>query len=180
MSKDLLAELRPLIDDVPPAELGPGPRAGVLSEAEINRRVDTAFDKHGRPRKAELVRSLILLWHDHLDASHQISQSVHNSDGSFVHGIMHRREPDYSNAKYWWRSTGRNPCFPDIAANIADLDGIADELRDRVLSGGDWDPFAFTDAVAAGFRESATSPIHQALVAIQKAETDTLLAYLLD
>lgn len=180
MSQELLAELSPLIDEVSPAGLGPGPRTDALASAVVSKRVEAAFTTHGRPRRAELIRSLLLLWHDHLDASHRISQDEHSSDGSFVHGIMHRREPDYSNAKYWWRSTGNNACFPLIAANLQSMTTINEQLRARLSPGGTWDPCAFTDAVAAGIRQSPDSPAHSELVAIQKLETETLLAYLLD
>lgn len=179
MSQELLNDLRSLLDDVSPAELGPGPRADALSETDVNRRVEDAFSKHGRPRKAELIRSLLLLWHDHLDASHRISQSEHNADGSLVHAIMHRREPDYSNAKYWWRSTGNHPCFTDLAERVSAMDEVDPALRDQTCAGGNWDSFAFTDAVASGIREPGTSPAHSALLAIQKVETETVLEYLL-
>jgi hypothetical protein len=36
-----------------------------------------------------------------LDRSHSISQELHHADGSYWHGIMHRTEGDYWNAKYW-------------------------------------------------------------------------------
>jgi hypothetical protein len=29
--------------------------------------------------------------------------------GSFWHAIMHRREPDPGNSKYWWRKVGAHP-----------------------------------------------------------------------
>jgi hypothetical protein len=32
-----------------------------------------------------------------------------------VHAIMHRREPDPWNSKYWWRRVGAHPCFPELA-----------------------------------------------------------------
>ncbi len=38
-----------------------------------------------------------------LDQSHSISQSHDSAVGSLWHGIMHRREGDLSNAKYWFR-----------------------------------------------------------------------------
>ena len=179
MSQELAAELHKLIDEVSPAELGPGPRAGALTESEVNDRVNAAYTRCGRPTRAELIRSLLLLWHDHLDESHVISQSEPSSDGSFVHGIMHRREPDYSNAKYWWRSTGHNPCFSDLAERVANLESVPADLRGRVAANGRWDPDAFTDAVAAGIRRPASDPVHVALVTIQKVETETLLDHLL-
>lgn len=38
-----------------------------------------------------------------LERSHQISQSINTPEGSYWHGIMHRREGDYPNARYWMR-----------------------------------------------------------------------------
>ena len=37
------------------------------------------------------------LWllHDFLDESHSLSQEITTDTGSYWHGIMHRREPDY-------------------------------------------------------------------------------------
>ncbi|MBI1923612.1 hypothetical protein HYR99_05125, partial [Candidatus Poribacteria bacterium] len=77
-------------------------------DAELTHRIqkaspDALFD--GQPVKdatlASAVQSGLLLWNDALDISHTISQRIENTTGSYWHGIMHRREPDYSNAKYW-------------------------------------------------------------------------------
>jgi hypothetical protein len=46
---------------------------------------------------------------DFLDESHAISQDLHTPDGSFWHAVMHRREPDAWNSKYWFRRVGRHP-----------------------------------------------------------------------
>jgi len=43
------------------------------------------------------------LWllHGYLDESHEISQALKTSEGSFWHGVMHRIERDFWNSKYW-------------------------------------------------------------------------------
>lgn len=49
------------------------------------------------------------LYHDFLDESHSISQEIDTPSGSYWHAIMHRREPDAGNSKYWWRRVGAHP-----------------------------------------------------------------------
>jgi hypothetical protein len=98
------------------------------------------------------LRAGLLQMNDFLDASHQHSQGIEgagrNSAGDYWHAVMHRREPDYANAKYWFRRVGSHPTFPELASRAATLLNafpvIAPHWRGRLLSGG-WDPFAFVD-----------------------------------
>lgn len=60
-------------------------------------------------------RAGLWLYHDFLDESHAISQEDESDpDRNFWHAIMHRREPDPSNSKYWWRRLGRHPVLDQI------------------------------------------------------------------
>src|SRR5690348_16418541 len=47
---------------------------------------------------AKAMLAGLWLWHDWLDESHRISQSLSSATGSFWHAIMHRREGDFSNS----------------------------------------------------------------------------------
>ncbi|MBC8106687.1 MAG: hypothetical protein H7Z14_08875 [Anaerolineae bacterium] len=42
------------------------------------------------------------LWHDFVDEAHKISQDIDSAEGSWLHAIVHRREGDFSNSKYWY------------------------------------------------------------------------------
>ena len=98
-----------LATSVPP-QLGPNSRPGVWSESAIASELLPTFKSLSLSQeRQELIRALILLWHDHHEAAHEIAQGVDNPDGAFVHGIMHRREPDYGNAAYWFRRVGNMP-----------------------------------------------------------------------
>jgi hypothetical protein len=55
-------------------------------------------------------RAGLWLYFDFLDESHKISQDDESDpDRNFWHAVMHRREPDPSNSKYWWRRVGAHP-----------------------------------------------------------------------
>src|ERR1700719_4147373 len=91
-------------------ELGPGPRQGVLPHAQLDPPLNKLLAQADLSSTSrDLIRALVLLWHDRLDAAHAIAQAIEDADGSFLHGIVHRREPDYGNARYWFRRVGAHP-----------------------------------------------------------------------
>ena len=152
--------------------LGPEVRSSAQTSAALGQAVD-ALGLGGAA--AGLAKAAALLWHDHLDESHTVSQDIGSADGSFLHGIMHRREPDYSNAKYWFHRVGDHPSFPALASAATDyLDAAGDEaLAKRLAPGGHWDPFAFVDAVEAAVHYGNPGEI-ESLQHVQRIEFETL------
>ena len=152
--------------------LGPEVRSSARPSAVLGQAVG-ALGMSGE--SAGLAKAAALLWHDHLDQSHTVSQDIGLADGSFLHGIMHRREPDYPNAKYWFRRVGDHPCFPALASAATDyLDAAGDEaLTKRLAPGGHWDPFAFVDAVEAAVHYGNPGEI-ELLQHVQRIEFETL------
>ena len=119
--------------------------------------------------ESELIQSAALLWHDHLDESHTLSQDISNNNGSFLHGIMHRREPDYSNAKYWFNRVGSHDVFPDIL-NRAKAILTGTSLAHLIKS--EWDSFAMVDAVS---RAKVDSKEYALLQQVQAIEVESIL-----
>lgn len=175
-----LTAIQSLLAGVAPPELGPGPRAGVPGLAELNARLDAGLAPLDlRPPRRDLIRATVLLWHDHLEASHRISQSLTTPDGSYVHGMMHRREPDYANSKYWFRLAGPHPLYPELAARVGALLRARNDpfLSSQLLARGQWDPLAFVDACDAASARPADDPRVQTLRAVQALEFEVLLDY---
>lgn len=52
------------------------------------------------------------------DRSHTISQDLHDSNGSYWHGILHRIEGDYWNSKYWLRQIGNHTVRKQLVDTI--------------------------------------------------------------
>ena len=68
-----------------------------------------APDKVRRQDCAAACLSGLWLYHDFLDESHSLSQALTTAEGSYWHGLMHRREPDFGNAAYWFRRWADTP-----------------------------------------------------------------------
>lgn len=133
-----------------PAELGPGPRAGVMDVVSVRRAVSVLPATPDGGGGAMLL-ALALLWHDHHDEAHELAQADEGLDGSYVHAILHRREPDFWNAKYWFRRAPTHPAMAHLGARVGGWlsgQGRAD-LAGRLVPGGQWSPTAMVDACEA-------------------------------
>jgi hypothetical protein len=131
-------------------ELGPGKENIALLDKIQSVNLDTAFDtkKVSDKNSAEACISAIWLLHDFLDKSHQISQSIPTPTGSFWHGIMHRREGDYWNSKYWFRQVGNHSIFSPLYSEVKQLLNSEDVNGLKILiQQNTWDPFLFVDLV---------------------------------
>ncbi len=117
------------VEQAPMAEIGDGPQVAAL--AERLRDADTqdwsSIPKQRRP----LCMSGLWLLAGELDRSHTLSQSIDSPEGSFWHAIMHRREGDFGNSKYWFRRVGEHPVLDQLA-----------QLSESTYA----DPYQFVDA----------------------------------
>jgi hypothetical protein len=133
-------------------------------------------------RSIEDARSLLAglwLWHDWLSESHMISQDIASATGSFWHAIMHRREGDFSNAKYWYARCRHHPVLEQIPAlarvTLGDAATTTAPLH-RLLSTTGWDPDAFVDVVEATHR-NPSDPLYTIAVRLQQLEWRALFEH---
>ncbi len=96
------------------------------------------------------LQAALWLYVDDLDRSHRLSQQLEDQTGSYWHGIMHRREGDFSNSHYWFNKVGTHPAMALIPG---------------------YDAHAFIDAVADAKADLAP------LVELQRREWATLFAW---
>ncbi len=141
--------------------------------------IEKAFAPNAIVDTAMARACLAGLWlhHNFLEESHQISQSIATPTGSYWHGLMHRREPDFSNSKYWFHRVGEHPIFAPLrlaavklaAANTQEI------ATDFLLSQSRWDPFRFIDLCENCVHHQ--SPAETLCRRIQRVEWNLLFDY---
>ena len=175
---DIDRAVRPLFDALPLASAMARLVVASPASAELTRVAEQAVEAPAVRSRPALAAGL-WLYVDELDRSPRISQQIEDATGSFWHGIMHRREGDFSNSHYWFRRVGRHPAFEAI-----DADGNAERSGERAphghISGAGlradalYDPHAFIDRVEAASKRADSPP---ELVELQRREWSALFAW---
>ena len=158
--------MNPLTPAVAELLTGRLPALGPGSPNEPMRGRLTAFHPH--TADAELGRALhaaLWLYHDFLTESHDISQDLTSPTGSLLHAVMHRREPDAGNSKYWFRRVGEHPVYADIGAAAKELG----------YGNGTWDPMRFVDDCEAA--RGTGSEREELLKRVQAKEIELIAAW---
>ena len=115
-----------------------------------------------------LVRGGLFYAADALEDGHRIFQDAPGDLGSYWHGMMHRREGDFDNARYWFRRAGRLP----VAHK---LHSAACEYSPNMARQETWDAYLLT-----GLCEQAKFGAQELVgecIKLQRVEFDGLFAY---
>lgn len=82
------------------------------------------------PRPEDLTSDhLRALWYDlngDWDTAHGIVQRMSDRQAMWIHAYLHRKEPDISNARYWYRNAGQP--YPGEISFEAEAKTILDHL----------------------------------------------------
>jgi len=153
---------------------GNGPLAKLVGKLSAERMFARPV-KHQDDAAAALAG--LWLWVDALDECHKIAQDLVSPTGSFWHAIMHRREGDFPNSKYWYRRCPNHHVMKMLGAISSSLvEGFeSDRLAMRVISGG-WNPDALVDLVEE-MNGKPADPRFELAVKLQKAEWTGLFEY---
>lgn len=141
--------------------------------------IDKLFASHKIVDENMAQASLAALWlyHDFLNESHQISQEIPTTTGSYWHAIIHRREGDFWNSKYWFRRVEKHPVFEPLHQEALRLAAEADVNHSAAFlkKQNAWDPFAFVDLCEA--QVNSQSVTEMLCRKIQQREWELLFDY---
>ncbi|HWB59515.1 MAG TPA: hypothetical protein VG733_08485 [Chthoniobacteraceae bacterium] len=84
-----------------------------------------------------LVRAALVYACDGLSESHMIVQAIPGDEAAYWHGMIHRREGDFDNARYWFRRTGAMGVFDDLHRRASAVSSV-------VAAQAGWDAYLYT------------------------------------
>ena len=150
-----------------PTEPGHPDRLRRIREATEDELTGGAVLAH--PSYPQLVRAGLLYAYDAVEECHRIVQEIGTDEGSYWHGMAHRREGDFENARYWFRRTGKLGLFPEMHARASEVSALMGRQAN-------WDPY-----VLVGQCEQARfggDVDQKELVALQRIEFEVMFDHL--
>jgi hypothetical protein len=61
-----------------------------------------------------VVAAGLHLLNDDLNTAHRLAQEQEGTTADYWHAIVHRREGDFMNSRYWYRQLGTHPVFHEM------------------------------------------------------------------
>lgn len=157
-------------------------REGIPDVESIDARLKEIWKEDILPEWSEKhVRCLTLVWFDYLELAHQIADEERSTEFCYFHAMIHRRERDFFNARFWFRQTDRRHV---VFANITDevrkyLNQKGDQqLLESLIRNDEWSPLEFLEEVVKGFKMEPTSEFVRKLQDIQTIEFACWFKYL--
>ncbi|HUO57838.1 MAG TPA: hypothetical protein VMV05_06640 [bacterium] len=129
-----------------------------------------------------LAQGALYLYFDCFEEAHNIANDHEGSlEGNWIHAILHRREPDAWNSKYWYaRVRLPKKASQALAQEALQRLGKAppkelEDFQKKLTKSGEWEPEAFVDICDKVRKEAPNSEPYKLLAAIQEAEWKGLL-----
>jgi hypothetical protein len=119
--------------------------------------------------QATCARSLLLLAAGDVDRAHRMVQEISTADAAYIHGVIHRIDDDFNNARYWFRGARMHPAGAEMYRRAA-------ACSPTVARHSIWDPVLVTDMVET----SRTAGVTEELRLILTIEFEELLQFLWD
>jgi hypothetical protein len=134
---------------------------------------------------AQAWKAALHLWNDSLAAAHELVEHMETPTGAALHGIMHRREGDYDNAKYWFHRAGDHPAFHSLQSRATNFlrqqaipRGPLKEAFDKMIMQGNWNPYLFIHSVAIQESRHGEDETRGLLEQLQQLELEAMIRFL--
>lgn len=158
--------------------LGPGKPAKQKEPTLESASVAALFAPHQVVDQVAARACISGLWlfHNFIDRSHLICQSIDTREGSYWHAMVHRREPDFWNSKYWFNRVGQHAICNELCHGAAELAAdTSSEAAALLRRQRSWEAAAFVDLCESSYHTGSAD--EQLCQRVQRLEWHLLFAH---
>lgn len=147
-----------------------------------------ALNQWGSSTEIITIIAALHLRNESLSRAHSYAQQIeHDITGAYWHGIMHRMEYDFSNARYWFWQASQHPVMRQVQQRVSEWlqqhwREQADELRSNKIlqsfQNEGWNSEQFIELLK--INSTLGDEAKQLLMTIQEIEIDALFQYSLE